>query len=143
MTGIRRTRLLHEHVCFVHGHDTNHGFRAVSMRTWYINLSSLQLLQTLLIKLLSNRQSPLIMEYSCFRVDPQSQSVTALAQKYKALRLSALVQSPDSFSSTYEIESCFTDEWWESRLQLSGRETFICAARTSSNPVDDDIGEWV
>jgi ribosomal protein S18 acetylase RimI-like enzyme len=78
------------------------------------------------------------MEYSCFRIDPQPQSVSALAQKYKTLRLSALLQSPGSFSSTYEIESGFTDEWWESRLQLPGRETFICAA----NAVGDDIGEW-
>jgi ribosomal protein S18 acetylase RimI-like enzyme len=83
------------------------------------------------------------MEYSCFRVDPQPQSVAALAQKYKALRLSALVQSPGSFSSTYEIESRFTDEWWESRLQLPGRETFICAAKASSSPVGDDTCEWV
>ncbi|KAL1794009.1 hypothetical protein ACET3X_007430 [Alternaria dauci] len=83
------------------------------------------------------------MEYSCFRVDPQPESVAALAENYKALRLSALVQSPSSFSSTYEIESGFTDEWWQSRLQLPGRETFICAAKAPSSPAGDEVGEWV
>lgn len=83
------------------------------------------------------------MEYSCFRINPQSRFLPFLAQKYKALRLSALVQSPGSFSSTYEIESRFADEWWESRLQLPGRETFICVANASSSSASEGVGEWV
>ncbi|OAL07132.1 hypothetical protein IQ06DRAFT_7477 [Phaeosphaeriaceae sp. SRC1lsM3a] len=79
------------------------------------------------------------MEYSCFRIDPQTQLLPRLAQNYKALRLSALKQSPNSFSSTYEIESRFPDEWWESRLQLPRRETFICVAKGDSSSAD----EWV
>jgi ribosomal protein S18 acetylase RimI-like enzyme len=83
------------------------------------------------------------MEYSSFRVNPQSKFLPLLAQKYKALRLSALVQSPTSFSSTYEIESRFADEWWESRLRLPGRETFICVANASSSSASEGEGEWV
>ncbi|KAH7066353.1 putative GNAT family acetyltransferase [Paraphoma chrysanthemicola] len=79
------------------------------------------------------------MEYSYIRIDPESQLLSRLAQNYKALRLSALQQSPSSFSSTYDIESRFPDEWWESRLQIPGRETFICVANGASSSAD----EWV
>lgn len=93
------------------------------------------------------------MEYPCFRVDPQPESVAALAQKYNAIRLSALVPR-GSFTYPYEIESCFGDGYWQSRLQLSGvtgrtspftsgRETFICASKAPASPAGDEVCEWV
>src|SRR4051812_38927671 len=81
------------------------------------------------------------MEYSCFHVDPQPQLLPRLAQNYKALRLSALKQSPNSFSSTYDIESRFPDEWWESRLQVFGRETFICVTNGTSSSAYDWVAQ--
>lgn len=81
------------------------------------------------------------MTYSCIRIDPQSPSISHLAQKYKSLRLSALAESPHSFSSTYDKESQYTEEWWESRLQLPGRETFICSTHDTHTSADE--GEWI
>ncbi|KAH7009049.1 putative GNAT family acetyltransferase [Macrophomina phaseolina] len=82
------------------------------------------------------------MEYSCIRIDPQSPYLARLAQKYKALRLSALTESPSAFSSTYDIESRLADEWWESRLRLPGRETFICVANAPSGSARAGEGKW-
>jgi ribosomal protein S18 acetylase RimI-like enzyme len=81
------------------------------------------------------------MDYSYIRIDPHSTTLPKLAQQYKALRLSGLAQSPGSFSSTYAIESLFPDNVWTSRLQLPGRETFICVARTLG--ASEDQGEFV
>ncbi|KAJ5165284.1 Acyl-CoA N-acyltransferase [Penicillium coprophilum] len=81
--------------------------------------------------------------YSFFRVS-KTNEVESSAQKYRDLRLKALKTSPDSFSSTYEIESAFTDAEWIDRLTLPDRELFICAA----TPVTDDPSspgsiEWI
>lgn len=76
--------------------------------------------------------------YTFFRVSQKDQVKTSAVQ-YRNLRLKALNTSPDSFSSTYDIESAFDDEVWEQRLCEKGKETFICAAShiTSGNT------EWV
>lgn len=93
--------------------------------------------------------------YSYLRVPKESPNITSFARKYKQLRLAALQLSPTSFSSTYDIESKFTDETWASRLTAPEKETFICVAkeRPTSSDVgvrnDDDLngdeipGEWV
>jgi len=80
------------------------------------------------------------MNYSYIRIDSRS-SLPSLAQKYKSLRLSALTQSPGSFSSTYDMESRFTDEFWQSRLQIPSRETFVCVAHAPE--ISAGEGEWV
>ncbi|EKG16089.1 hypothetical protein MPH_06784 [Macrophomina phaseolina MS6] len=82
------------------------------------------------------------MEYSCIRIDPQSPYLARLAQKYKALRLSALTESPTAFHSIYDIESRMADEWWESRLRLLNREAFICVANACSDSARKGEGEW-
>ncbi|EEU37976.1 uncharacterized protein NECHADRAFT_19371, partial [Fusarium vanettenii 77-13-4] len=46
--------------------------------------------------------------------------------KYRTLRLEALQQSPTSFSSTWDIESRFSNDAWVSRLQGPDKETFAC-----------------
>jgi ribosomal protein S18 acetylase RimI-like enzyme len=38
---------------------------------------------------------------------------------YKSIRLAALIDSPDSFGSTYEREEQFPDAEWQSRLELT------------------------
>lgn len=38
-------------------------------------------------------------------------------REYKAIRLQSLIDSPDSFGSTYEREIAFTEEQWKSRLR--------------------------
>lgn len=40
---------------------------------------------------------------------------------YRAVRLSSLKDSPDSFGSTYERETEFSDSEWQSRLEPSSR----------------------
>lgn len=57
---------------------------------------------------------------------------------YKELRLKALQQSPEGFSSTYAIESKFSDEFWLSRFRNPTRHTFICIA--SSNGHEESVG---
>ncbi|KAG8158321.1 hypothetical protein KVR01_012082 [Diaporthe batatas] len=76
--------------------------------------------------------------YTFFRVS-QTDQVKTSASQYRNLRLKALKTSPDSFSSTYEIEAAFNDEVWEHRLCEKGKETFICSA--SHNTSGDT--EWV
>lgn len=46
---------------------------------------------------------------------------------YKDVRLRALQESPESFSSTFERESAFADETWSERLGESGSNTFFVA----------------
>lgn len=76
--------------------------------------------------------------YTFFHVS-QTDQVKASAAQYRNLRLKALKTSPESFSSTYDIESSFGDEVWEQRLCEKGKETFICAA---SHATSGDT-EWV
>lgn len=74
------------------------------------------------------------MNFTFFRIIQDDPNITSQAQRYKTLRLQGLQQSPTAFSSTYEIESVFSDSFWASRLQAKGRETFICATLS---------GDWV
>ncbi|KAJ5893989.1 hypothetical protein N7495_005680 [Penicillium taxi] len=76
--------------------------------------------------------------YSYFRVS-KTDDVQTSARKYRDLRLQALKVSPESFSSTYEIESAFTEEEWISRLTVENREVFICSAQ----PLDGSATEWI
>ncbi|KAJ5958394.1 Acyl-CoA N-acyltransferase [Penicillium vulpinum] len=81
--------------------------------------------------------------YSFFRVS-KTDEVEASAQKYRDLRLKALKTSPDSFSSTYDIESAFTNSEWIDRLTFPDRELFICAAKPlSHNPSSPNDIEWI
>ncbi|KAJ5261168.1 Acyl-CoA N-acyltransferase [Penicillium angulare] len=65
--------------------------------------------------------------YSFFRVS-KTNGIDTSAQQYRDLRLKALKTSPGSFSSTYTIESTFSDADWVDRLTVPDREVFICAA---------------
>jgi len=80
------------------------------------------------------------MAYTYTRIDPSDPNLSALAEKYRELRLSALKESPTSFSSTYETEVAFTKDQWISRLRTPGKETFICT--TSPQIIAADC-EWV
>lgn len=76
--------------------------------------------------------------YTFFRVSKTNQVKTSAVQ-YRDLRLKALKTSPNSFSSTYDIESAFDEEVWEQRLCEKGNETFICAA----SHIRSGDTEWV
>ncbi|KAJ5740641.1 hypothetical protein N7493_000513 [Penicillium malachiteum] len=81
--------------------------------------------------------------YSYFRVS-KSEEIHQSAHKYRDLRLQALQVSPESFASTYETESAFTENDWINRLTDPGYEVFICAAtchRSSSS--EPNTIEWV
>ncbi|KAK4870414.1 hypothetical protein LT330_004762 [Penicillium expansum] len=81
--------------------------------------------------------------YSFFRVC-KTDGIAISAQKYRDLRLKALKTSPDSFSSTYDIEAAFADTDWIDRLTLPDRELFICAAtRTSLDASSSNGTEWI
>ncbi|KAI5459098.1 hypothetical protein BGZ63DRAFT_415756 [Mariannaea sp. PMI_226] len=73
--------------------------------------------------------------YDYIRLDLSSSDKAQLAEKYKQLRLAALQQSPDAFSSTYEDESKYSDEIWLQRVFNSTKKTFVC--------VDRSDGSWV
>lgn len=92
-------------------------------------------------------------DYSYFRIPKESPDIASYAEKYKQLRLAALRLSPTSFSSTYEIESTFSDETWGARLTAPEKQTFICVARprapaasaagTTNDQYEIVSGEWV
>lgn len=42
-------------------------------------------------------------------------------QKYRSVRLRALLESPDAFGSTYEIEVARPDDLWSSRIEAAAR----------------------
>ena len=81
--------------------------------------------------------------YSFFRVS-KTDGLEASAQQYRDLRLNALKASPDSFSSTYDIESAFTDAYWIDRLIAPDRELFICAATPlNHDPLCPNDIQWI
>jgi GNAT superfamily N-acetyltransferase len=81
--------------------------------------------------------------YSFLRVS-KTDGVEASAQQYRDLRLKALKASPDSFSSTYAIESAFTDAHWVNRLIAPDRELFICTAvPLSQDPLCPNDIQWI
>ncbi|TGO80187.1 hypothetical protein BELL_0012g00050 [Botrytis elliptica] len=81
-------------------------------------------------------------QYSIHRV-PCSPTETAstpptllpyLAGKFSALRLSALVESPNSFASTFELESLYSASVWLSRFSRPKCHYFLAVAHASSSP---------
>ncbi|KAI9926193.1 hypothetical protein MW887_004656 [Aspergillus wentii] len=82
--------------------------------------------------------------YSFHHISKDQDQITTSIQRYKALRLKALLLSPTSFSSTYAIESAFADAEWASRLTADERETFVCAATlVNCEQGSSNEPEWV
>lgn len=79
--------------------------------------------------------------YSFIRIS-KTEGLEESAAKYRELRLRGLQASPSSFSSTYEIESAFTEADWIDRLSVPGRENFICVAK-ASDTAQSDKGDWI
>ncbi|KAJ3469656.1 hypothetical protein MRS44_003721 [Fusarium solani] len=65
------------------------------------------------------------MAYTVLQIDKSDTDFPSLVSKYKALRLSALQQTPRAFSSTYEAESKLPDHEWVSRLRNPSKDTFV------------------
>lgn len=59
---------------------------------------------------------------------------------YKSVRLPSLMDSPDSFGSTYEREASFPDPEWRSRLELSRRAKY--ALPLIANSFLNHIAAW-
>lgn len=57
-----------------------------------------------------------------------------LAGKFSALRLSALVESPNSFASTFEVESLYSASVWLSRFSRPKLHYFLAVAHSVSSP---------
>ncbi|CVL04978.1 related to GNAT family acetyltransferase [Fusarium mangiferae] len=72
----------------------------------------------------------------------KTDSIHQSAIKYRDLRLKALKASPESFSSTYEIESQFTETQWMDRLLQEDRENFVCIA-SPVDPGSSSTSQWV
>ncbi|KAF5870885.1 putative gnat family protein [Botrytis fragariae] len=81
-------------------------------------------------------------QYSIHRV-PSSPTDTAttpptllpyLAGKFSALRLSALLDSPSSFASTFELESLYSSSVWLSRFSRPKFHYFLAVAHSPSSP---------
>ncbi|KAJ5682415.1 hypothetical protein N7462_005580 [Penicillium macrosclerotiorum] len=85
-----------------------------------------------------------ILKFCFFRIS-KTENIALSARKYRDLRLKALLASPASFSSTYEIESAFTDAEWIKLLTADGRETFICATICPQDDTQQGShhAEWV
>ncbi|KAF1729846.1 hypothetical protein CRV24_010388 [Beauveria bassiana] len=80
--------------------------------------------------------------YTYIRIS-KTDALESSAQKYRHLRLQGLESSPESFSSTYEIEAAFSNDEWIQRLSAPDRETFICVAKAASEQDAPGIGDWV
>ncbi|RTE85168.1 hypothetical protein BHE90_000320 [Fusarium euwallaceae] len=80
-------------------------------------------------------------DYSFFHVS-KTTSIEKSAELYRNLRLKALQTSPESFSSTFDIESAFTEGDWIRRLLEEDRENFVCAATTRGADATTSV-EWV
>ncbi|KAJ7119832.1 hypothetical protein C8R44DRAFT_569005, partial [Mycena epipterygia] len=70
------------------------------------------------------------------------------AQKYAALRLEALLISPNAFGSTHSIESTFTPAEWGERIWREDAVVLVCVANLVSQdgePVKASAlaGDWV
>jgi GNAT superfamily N-acetyltransferase len=84
--------------------------------------------------------------YSVHRIIPTSPSFPKLASLFSELRLRALITSAASFSSTYELESTFNPEKWQTRLSRPGVHTFVAVAYPPNTPLEHQTienGEWV
>lgn len=58
---------------------------------------------------------------------PSPSHLDSIVERYKDVRLHGLRIDPQSFSSTYEEESQFTDDTWLSRVQNPLGKTFVSA----------------
>ncbi|CAG8127802.1 unnamed protein product [Penicillium olsonii] len=73
----------------------------------------------------------------------QSDVDFGLPDSHRALRLKALQTSPNSFSSTYEIESKFTETTWQDLITLPNRTIFICTATPLNTQDPDPEPQWI
>ena len=80
--------------------------------------------------------------YFFFRIS-KTEGIHTSVQKYRDLRLKALKTAPGSFSSTYEIESAFTEADWRRILTAPDREIFICAATPLNQDSSDLDAVWI
>ena len=91
-------------------------------------------------------------KYTVTRFAPATPIPVHLLQRFKTLRLDALISAPTSFVSNYGHEQSFTDNEWVERITDPSRHHLICTRRghgkTSGddrqpvNPTSDDA-EWV
>jgi ribosomal protein S18 acetylase RimI-like enzyme len=81
-------------------------------------------------------------EYSFIRIS-KTEEIHTSARKYRDLRLQALKISPGSFSSTYEIESAFTEFDWKNLLTAPDREIFICVATPLNHDSSESDPVWI
>ncbi|ESZ90539.1 hypothetical protein SBOR_9076 [Sclerotinia borealis F-4128] len=68
--------------------------------------------------------------------DPDPTLLPFLAGKFSALRLSALLESPIAFSSTFEIESQYSPSTWLTRFLRPKIQYFIAVAHSKSTPIE-------
>lgn len=61
---------------------------------------------------------------------PSPSHLDSIVERYKRVRLHGLRADPQSFSSTYEKESQFTDDTWLSRIQNPLGKTFVSAVES-------------
>jgi GNAT superfamily N-acetyltransferase len=84
--------------------------------------------------------------YTVHYLSPSAPNFSTLVQKFSSLRLSALLTSPTSFSSTHALESTFTPAQWASRLSRPTVHIFVAIAHPSNVPSADQTvenGDWV
>lgn len=91
-------------------------------------------------------------KYTVARFAPATPVPVHLLQRFKALRLDALISAPTSFVSNYGHEQSFTDNEWVVRITDPSRHHLICTRlahgkvggndRQPMNPTLDDA-EWV
>lgn len=68
------------------------------------------------------------------------QSLDEVVEMYKTLRLHGLKVDPNSFSSTYEIESRFSPAVWRARLQNPAGQTFVSVANSDRHDMHIGTG---
>src|SRR5947208_2368109 len=68
-------------------------------------------------------------------------TATSMVQSYKEFRLRSLHLAPESFTSTYAIESQFKEETWQGRMSNPLARTFI--AKSSALSIVDGQTEWI
>ena len=91
-------------------------------------------------------------KYTVTRFAPTTPIPLHLLQRYKALRLDALISSPTSFVSNHRHEQTFTDIEWAERITDPFRHHLICKrlghAEVGANDIQpvnpaSDEGEWI
>ncbi|KAJ7447110.1 hypothetical protein B0H11DRAFT_1745198 [Mycena galericulata] len=72
----------------------------------------------------------------------------ALTERYKTIRLDALLTSPNAFGSTHAIESGFTQQEWRDKVWRPDAVVLVCLARPATAKAVEDLlldaeTEWV